>query len=106
MGMDHGYELRISEPGERLSVHIESSKLDAGEHAPFFDATLALERHEWSAGELRRLLARYPLQTVAILARIYGHAARLRLRGAGYHPRPRTSAQPGAGHPSYGEAVE
>jgi uncharacterized protein len=88
MGMGHGYELRITEPGERLSVHIESSRSDGG--SPFFDATLSLERREWSASALARLLARYPLQTVAILARIYAHALRLRLRGASYHPHPRT----------------
>jgi hypothetical protein len=89
MGMDHSYELRISEPGERLSVHIESSA--TGEHAsrgPVFDATLSLARRGPSAGELRRLLRRYPLPTVAVVARIYGHAARLRLKGATYHPHP------------------
>jgi DUF1365 family protein len=90
MGMDHAYELRITEPGERLSVHIESSS-DGG-RVPFFDATLSLARREWTPGELRRLLARYPLQTVAILARIYSHALRLRLRGAVYHPHPREAA--------------
>jgi uncharacterized protein len=91
MGMGHTYELRASVPGERLSVHIES----AGEHdegAAFFDATLSLARREWSAPELARLLARHPLQTVAILARIYGHALRLRVRGASYHPHPARGA--------------
>ena len=44
---------------------------------------------EVQADTLAALLARYPLQTVAILARIYGHAVRLRLRGASYHPHPK-----------------
>jgi uncharacterized protein len=87
MGMDHAYLLRIGEPGERLSVHIESNEIDH-EDGPSFDATLSLARRDWSTAELRRLLARYPLQTVAILARIYSHALRLRLRGATYHPHP------------------
>jgi DUF1365 family protein len=89
MGMDHTYELRATEPGERLSVHIESSA--TGERAargPVFDATLSLARCELSAGQARRLLARHPLPTVAVLARIYGHALRLRLKGATYHPHP------------------
>jgi uncharacterized protein len=87
MGMEHTYELRMSEPGERLSVHIESSATGA-QAAPVFDATLSLARRELSAGELRGLLGRHPLPTVAVVARIYGHALRLRLKGATYHPHP------------------
>ena len=29
MGMDHRYDWRLSEPGERLSVHIESTARSA-----------------------------------------------------------------------------
>jgi uncharacterized protein len=90
MGMGHTYELRITSPGPRLSVHIES-RAD-GAQGPFFDATLSLARRDWSSAELRRLLARYPLQTVAILGRIYSHALRLRVRGARYHRHPRVAA--------------
>jgi DUF1365 family protein len=90
MGMAHVYDLRMSAPGERLSVHIESASAGSGgEPVPVFDATLSLARREWSPRELRRLLVRYPLQTVGILARIYSHALRLRLRGAVYHAHPR-----------------
>jgi uncharacterized protein len=89
MAMEHSYQLRMSEPGERISVHIESSATGAeASGRPVFDATLSLARRKLSAGELRRLLRRNPLPTVAILARIYGHAARLRLKGAAYHPHP------------------
>ncbi len=91
MGMGHTYDLRMSLPGERLSVHIDSAP-NGKEREVFFDATLSLARREWSARELGRLLARHPMQTVAILARIYGHALRLRLRGAAYHPRPAREA--------------
>ncbi|HEX3512247.1 MAG TPA: DUF1365 domain-containing protein [Solirubrobacteraceae bacterium] len=85
MGMDHTYDLRVSEPGSRLALHIESLHAD-GEHA--FDATLALRRREITAAELRRALARYPLLTMRMLAHIYAGAARLRARGASYHPHP------------------
>ena len=44
MGMDHTYDWRLSEPGERLSVHIESAHADDGARA--FDATLSLRRRE------------------------------------------------------------
>jgi uncharacterized protein len=85
MGMEHTYDWRLTEPGERLAVHISSQSPD-GRTA--FDATLALERRELSTSELTRALARYPFLTVRILARIYGHALRLRLRGASYFPHP------------------
>jgi uncharacterized protein len=85
MGMDHVYDWRLTEPHERLSVHIESHK-SSGESA--FDATLALRRREMSQGQMARVLARYPLLTMRITARIYTHALRLRLRGASYFPHP------------------
>ena len=89
MGMEQTYDLRVTEPGERISVHIASSARDGG---AVFDATLSLARRELSRRTLCALLARHPFQTVAILARIYGHALRLRLRGAAYHPHPQRGA--------------
>ncbi len=86
MGMEHTYRWRASDPAERLSVHIESHSA-SGENV--FDATLSLRRRELDGRELARALARYPLLTMRILARIYGHALRLRLRGASYFPHPR-----------------
>jgi hypothetical protein len=85
MGMDHTYDWRLSEPAERLMVHIESHR-SGGER--MFDATLSLRRREISRHALMGTLARYPLLTVRILARIYGHALRLKLRGAKYFPHP------------------
>jgi len=87
MGMDQTYDLSVTEPGERISVHIASTAADGRR---VFDATLSLARRELTRRTLAGMLARYPFQTVAILARIYGHAARLRLRGATYHPHPRS----------------
>jgi DUF1365 family protein len=85
MGMNHTYDWRLSEPSERLSVHIESLG-DDGKRA--FDATLSLCRSELTPRTLRHALARYPALTMRITARIYTHALRLRLRGASYHPHP------------------
>jgi uncharacterized protein len=99
MGMDHIYDWRLTVPGERLSVHIDSSRTGAarpggegkGEGAarePLFDATLSLARREIDARSLRRALVRYPLPTVRLTAHIYAHALLLRLRGARWHPHP------------------
>jgi DUF1365 family protein len=89
MGMDHVYDWRLTEPAARLAVHIESHRVD-GESV--FDATLALRRRELSGRELARALARYPLLTIRIVARIYTHALRLKLRGARYFPHPTRGA--------------
>lgn len=86
MGMQHTYDWRLSEPGERLSVHISSTDDDG---ARAFDATLSLRRREITPGELRHVLVRYPALTMRLSARIYAHALRLRLRGASYHAHPK-----------------
>ena len=89
MGMDHEYEWRVGVPGERLSVHIESQR--AGERA--FDATLNLERRELTGRTLASATARHPMNTMHVLARIYGQALRLKLRGVPVHPHPGTGAR-------------
>lgn len=75
MPMDQQYAWRLTEPGERLVVHLENHQ--DGERV--FDATLRLTR---SARAPRRA------QTPRILARIYLQALRLRFKGAPHHPRP------------------
>ena len=106
MGMDHVYDWRLTEPGKHLAVHIESHRV-GGESV--FDATLSLERRELNRHELNRALARYPLLTLRILTRIYGHAARLGLHGARYFPHPRqqcaSSSGPAAGRSDHEAAM-
>jgi DUF1365 family protein len=78
MGMDHECDWRVSRPGERIAIHIESRR--DGAHA--FDATRSL-----ASATLR-----HPLHTLHVLARIYGQALRLKLRGVSVHPRPSADA--------------
>jgi DUF1365 family protein len=104
MGMGHTYDWRLTEPATRLSVHIESTAtaVGAAEPGPIFDATLSLSRREATGAELARALTRYPFLTARILARIYSHALRLRVRGAAYHPHPDRApsrSHPITGHP-------
>jgi DUF1365 family protein len=77
MGMDHRYEWRVADPGETLSVHIESKR----DGALAFDATLSMRRRPFSARKLALANAR-------VLALIYGHALGLKLKGATVHPHP------------------
>jgi uncharacterized protein len=92
MGMDHIYDWRLTEPCERLSVHIESHRVGPSRTESVFDATLSLRRREMTRGEMNRALARYPFLTMRILLRIYTHALRLKLRGAKYFPHPQRGA--------------
>jgi DUF1365 family protein len=87
MGMDQTYGFRASEPGERLSVHIESRPAAEG-GGKSFDATLSLRRRELSRPLLTVLLARYPAMSLQVVAKIYAQSLRLKLKGARYHPHP------------------
>ena len=89
MGMDHEYRWRVLDPGAKLILHIDS--LREGRRA--FDATLTLRRLELSRAALRRVLVRYPAATLASTARIYGHALRLKLKGAPYFAHPEKAAR-------------
>ncbi len=80
MAMDHHYDWRVADPGETLSVHIESLK--EGRRA--FDATLSLRRRPLNS----RTLARCAGTTLRTVALIYAHALKLKLKGATVHPHP------------------
>jgi DUF1365 family protein len=86
MGMDQTYAFRAGEPGERLSVHIESRPTDGDGKA--FDATLSLRRHELGRARLAAMLARYPALSLQTVAKIYIQSLRLKLKGARYFPHP------------------
>jgi len=89
LGPDQVYDWRLTEPASTLLVHIESARSGA----PLFDATLSLRRREISRRSLAGVLARHPCMTGGVVARIYGHAAALRLKGAPTfrHPGVRTA---------------
>lgn len=84
MAMDQTYLFRIPEPGERLSVRIDS--FESGTRA--FAATLRLRREEITSGSLRSILWRFPLQTLRVSLGIYSQALRLRRKGAQVHEHP------------------
>jgi DUF1365 family protein len=103
MGMDQTYSFRAGEPGKTLAVHIESRPRETAgsrrigefsrsrEGPKEFDATLNLRRRELSRRTLTTMLARYPAMSLQVVAKIYGQALRLKLKGAAYHPHPEGS---------------
>jgi len=76
MPMELGYEFALTAPGRTLTAHMET--VDGG--APLFDATLTLERHAWTRGELLRTLLAHPAMTAKVIFAIHWEALRLWLK--------------------------
>jgi DUF1365 family protein len=77
MPVDLEYAFDFTPPTDRLVAHMETSH--AGSVG--FDATLSLERRPWTAGEIRRVLARYPAMTARVMAGIHWEALKLWWKG-------------------------
>lgn len=71
------YRFALTPPGDRLVVHMT---VDSPE-TTLLDATLSLERRPWSAREIRRHLARYPLMTAKVMSAIHWEALKLWWKG-------------------------
>jgi DUF1365 family protein len=91
MGMDLEYDWIFTEPGERLVAHMNT--LQDGK--PFFDATLQLQRREWTRAELHRVLASYPLMTARVMGAIHWQAVKLWIKRVPVFAHPEKAARAG-----------
>lgn len=84
MPMQRQYDWRFSAPDSELRVNMD---VFDGERKNF-DATLVLQRREFTGVNLARVLVRYPLMTLQVVAAIHWQALRLWLRGNPIHDHP------------------
>ena len=77
MDMRMEYDWIFTAPGERLVAHMNT----VADGKAFFDATLQLERREWTRHELHRALVAYPLMTMRVIGGIHWEALKLWVKG-------------------------
>jgi DUF1365 family protein len=84
MRMNLDYTFALTQPGETLVAHMETLE-HVGNNAggkSFFDATLSLRRHPWSASALHSALIAHPWMTAKVISAIHWQALRLYLKKA------------------------
>jgi len=84
MGLDQGYRVVASEPDGHLRLRITNVEDGRAVH----EAVLSLRRTELDRRSMTRATLAYPAAGLTTLARIYTHAARLRLKGLRPVPHP------------------
>jgi uncharacterized protein len=89
MPMSLDYEFIVTTPGQSLVAHMNTVDRAEGTPAPNFDATLTLERREWTASAVMGQLVRVPVMTAKVIGAIHWEALRLRAKGLRVYPHPR-----------------
>ena len=93
MPMDIEYIWQFSRPADHLSVYMQNRETNKNNSEPMpgdkmFDATLTLQRLELNPKTLNRILLKYPLMTIKVVAAIYWQALQLWLKRIPFYSYP------------------
>jgi len=81
MPMDLDYDWTFTEPGNAVNVHMA----DFDKEGRIFEAELTAERREITGRSLGRMLLKYPVVTLKVVAGIYWQAFRLWRKGVPFY---------------------
>ncbi len=89
--MDQQYQWSFSFRGPELRIHMNVNRPGspgAPHQRKVFDATLVVQRTPVTRKQIRHSLRRFPLESFKVVAGIYWHALRLKLKGVPFHTHP------------------
>jgi DUF1365 family protein len=84
--MNLDYTFVFNDPNEGKNVMVHMNTIEDGQAN--LDATLKLERREWSRKSLHQTLIQYPFMTAKVIARIHWQALKLYVKGAKFYSDP------------------
>lgn len=91
--MDQDYHWLFSFRGDQLRIHMNVNR----DSKKVFDATLVVQREPLTRKTISSCLRQFPLESIKVVAGIYWHALRLKLKGVPFqtHPDKLPASDPG-----------